>query len=133
MAAAGALCALVVFAAGRLLEWAMLGRDDAAARSRVEAAVRQDLDAMSRELRDAAGGVADATTLLAASEGDAAAARRLFDAAATVLTREDEGELAVTAHTADGTPLAWAGRPSELPADRVGGDEAWFFAPGALG
>ncbi len=49
------------------------------------------------------------------------------------LTRQDEGELAVTAYTADGTPVAWAGRPSELPPDRLAGDEAWFIAPGALG
>src|SRR6185436_13417860 len=33
----------------------------------------------------------------------------------------------------DGRPLAWAGRPSELPGDRLEGDEAWFFARGALG
>src|SRR6185503_14124940 len=29
--------------------------------------------------------------------------------------------------------LAWAGRPSELPKDRLEGDEAWFIAQGALG
>ena len=133
IAAAGLLCAVVVFVSGRLLEWVRLGRDDEAARARVEANVREDLDAMSRELRDAAADMADPDALLAASAGDTAAARRLFDAAAAVLTREDEGELAVTAHTAEGTPLAWAGRPSELPADRLAGDEAWFFAPGALG
>jgi hypothetical protein len=31
------------------------------------------------------------------------------------------------------TAVAWAGRPSELPKDRLEGDEAWFIAQGALG
>jgi signal transduction histidine kinase len=39
----------------------------------------------------------------------------------------------VTAYGANGRPLAWDGRPSELPADRLDGEEAWFFAQGALG
>ena len=129
----GLLCASAVFGSGRLLEWAMLGRTDATSRVRVEEEVRSALDAMSRELRDVASGVADADVLLAASEGDSRSARQLFDAAAAALTRGDEGALAVTAYTADGTPLAWAGRPSELPSDRLSGNEAWFFAPGALG
>ena len=133
IAVVGVFCALGVFAAGRLLEWAMLGRDNAAARVRVEEDVRGSLDVMARELRDLAAGVADADALLAASQGDNTAARRLFDAAATALTRGDAGDLAVTAYTTDGKPLAWAGRPSELPPDRLAGNEAWFLAPGALG
>ena len=132
-AVVGVLCALAVFGAGRLLAWAMLGENDMATRARVEEDVRGSLDVMSRELQDLARGVADADALLAASQRDTAAARRLFDAAAAALTRGDEGDLAVTAYTADGTPLAWAGRPSELPSDRLAGNEAWFLAPGALG
>ena len=129
----GLLCACAVFGIGRLLEWAMLGRNDTTSRVRVEEEVREALDAMSRELRDVASGVADAEVLFAASEGDSRAARQLFDAAAAALTGGDQGELAVTAYAADGTPLAWAGRPSELPSDRLTGNEAWFLAPGALG
>src|SRR5262245_8662066 len=129
----GVLCAVVVFGAGRLLERAILGRDDLAARTRVEAEVRQELDTMSRRLRDLAAGAADAQLLPAASEGNPAAARRLFDASAAALTRGNEGELALTTYAADGMPLAWAGRPSEIPPDRVAGNEAWFITPGALG
>ena len=40
---------------------------------------------------------------------------------------------ALTVYGADGTPVAWAGRPSELLADRLQGREAWFPTPVAQG
>src|SRR6185295_10499282 len=52
---------------------------------------------------------------------------------AALAVASDDEELAVTAYAPDGTPVAWAGRPAELPPDRLAGDEAWFFTPGALG
>ena len=65
---------------------------------------------------------------------DENAARKLFDAAqAAAVAQTSDVELAVTAYAPGGRPLAWAGRPSELPKDRLEGDEAWFIAQGALG
>ena len=130
---AGAGCALVVFLAGRMVERARLGNSPEDGRARVEADVRASFDSMSRALRLMAGGMADPTSVIEATGGDVTASRRLFAAAAAALAQDADAELAVTAYAADGRPLAWAGRPSELPDDRLQGDEAWFFARGALG
>ena len=136
IAVAGAGCAVVVLALGRLAERVVLGADEAAARGRAEAEVRASFDTMSRALRLMALGMADAESVVAAAQDDVTAARRLFAAADAALTQAgavDAADVAVTAYGANGQPLAWDGRPSELPADRLQGEEAWFFAQGALG
>ena len=133
IALAGLVCALAAFAAGRLAERAMLGGNDAEARARVEADVRAAFDTMSSGLRLIARGLADPVSVVDATGGNTTAARRLFAAADAALAQGDDAELAVTAYAADGQPLAWAGRPSELPSDRLEDEEAWFFARGALG
>src|SRR5262245_57996453 len=89
---------------------------------------------MSRGLRDVARQLADPNTLQAAARDEENAARRLFDIAqAATVPHTADVELAVTAYGPGSRPLAWAGRPSELPKDRLEGDEAWFIAQGALG
>ena len=133
IAVAGLGCALLLYLGGRLLERATLGGNDIEARTRVEAEVRASFDAMSRALRLMARGMADPASVVEATGGNATAARRLFAAADAALSQSDEAEFAVTAYAADGRPLAWGGRPSDLPDDRLQGDEAWFFARGALG
>ena len=132
-AVVGACCALIVLALGRLTEWAVLGTDDAAARARTQAEVRASFDTMSRALRLMALGMADSETVVAATEGDVTAASRLFAAADTAITQGSAADFAVTAYGSNGQPLAWDGRPSDLPGDRLQGEEAWFFAQGALG
>jgi signal transduction histidine kinase len=134
IALTGMVCVLAVLVAGRITERLVLGQDDAAVRARVERDVREAFGAMSRGLREVARSVADAGTLVAASSDDENAARKLFDAAqAAAVAQTSDVELAVTAYAPGGRPLAWAGRPSELPKDRLEGDEAWFIAQGALG
>jgi len=133
IAGAGAGCALIVLALGRLAERLVLGAGEAAARARAEAEVRASFDTISRTLRLMALGMADADSVVAAAQDDVTAARRLFAAAGAALTQGDAADVAVTAYAANGRPLAWDGRPSELPADRLQGEEAWFFAQGALG
>ncbi len=133
MAVAGLGCALLVFLGGRLAERARLGGNDTEARARVEADVRASFDTMSRALRLMARGMADPASVIEATGGNATAARRLFAAADAALSQSVEAEFAVTAYGAEGQPLAWSGRPSELPDDRLQGEEAWFFARGALG
>jgi signal transduction histidine kinase len=134
IALTGASCVLAVMAGGRTAERVVLGADAAATRARVERDVRGAFDVMSRGLQVTAQAVADAPTLAAASVDDEPAARRLFEAAqAAAVGRTDDVELAVTAYAPGNRPLAWAGRPSELPRDRLEGDEAWFITQGALG
>ena len=129
----GVVCALVMLGGGRLLERAVLGPDDAVTRTRAEADVQTRVDAMSLRLRAIAIDVSDAPALEAATAGDVPAARRLFDAASSALARGEDGDFAVTIYAADGTPLAWAGRPSELTADRLAGGDVWFLAQGPRG
>ena len=120
IALTGAVCVLAVIAAGRLAERVVLGADDAAIRGRVDRDLRGAFGVMSRGLQTLARQVGDADALVAAARDDETAARRLFDAAqrATV-THTSDVELAVTAYASDSRPLAWAGRPSELPKDRL--------------
>ena len=131
IAAGGLICALLVLAGGWALRRAVFGRDESQARARVEAEVRSTFDAMSRQLRDMAAAVADPALVRSAADDDTSAVHRLLTRAAEVVAR-DEGA-ALTIYGTDGTPLAWAGRPSELLADRLQGREAWFPAPVAQG
>ena len=133
IAAGGLVCALLVLAGGWAARRGIFGRDDSQARVRVEADVRSTFDAMSRRLRDMAAAVADPSEVRAAGADDTAAAHRLLTRAAEVIASDDPADAALTVYGADGTPLAWAGRPSELAADRLQGREAWFPAPVAQG
>ena len=134
IALTGVVCVLAVLAAGRITERLLLGASDAAIRTRVDRDVRGAFDVMSRGLQDAARQLADPNTLQAAARDEENAARRLFDIAqAATVSHSADVELAVTAYGPGSRPLAWAGRPSELPKDRLEGDEAWFIAQGALG
>jgi signal transduction histidine kinase len=134
IALSGVVCVLAVLAAGRITERLLLGASDTAIRTRVDRDVRGAFDVMSRGLRDVARQLADPNTLQAAAREEENAAARLFETAqAATVARTDDVELAVTAYGPGSRPLAWAGRPSELPKDRLEGDEAWFIAQGALG
>ena len=133
IAAGGLICALLVLAGGWALRRAVFGRDESQARARVEAEVRSTFDAMSRQLRDMAAAVADPALVRAAADDDTSAVHRLLTRAAEVVARDDPAGAALTIYGTDGTPLAWAGRPSELLADRLQGREAWFPAPVAQG
>jgi len=134
LALTGIVCVLTVVAAGRVSERVVMGPDEASARQRIERDVRGAFDVMSRGLQTIARSVADPEALVAAARDDEGAARTLFEAAqAAAVARTSDVELAVTAYALAGRPLAWAGRPSELPKDRLEGDEAWFIAQGALG
>ncbi|MGH9346638.1 MAG: ATP-binding protein [Vicinamibacterales bacterium] len=141
----GATVATSVWVGGRVLEGVVLGRDEDAARQRIEEEVGAAFDGMARSLREVAAPLADPEVVQAAAAGEAQATRRLFEAADASLRRAQpvaigpggeqaaRWEMAVTVYADGGRPVAWSGRPSELPADRLTGPEAWFFAQGPLG
>jgi len=134
IAAGGLICALVVLAGGWALRRAVFGRDDSQARARVEADVRSMFDTMSRRLREMAAAVSDPLLVKkAAADDDTSAAHLLLTRAAEVVATDSPADAALTVYGADGTPVAWAGRPSELLADRLRGGEAWFPTPVAQG
>src|SRR5918999_3868115 len=120
IAVAGVLFAAIVLGVGLALEWTRLGRDDAVARRKVEAEVRAEFDTMARSLRSMATPLTDAPSLGAAADGDEVAARRLFDDAEQVVLQTAVGgadelttsDVAVTAYSAAGLPVAWGGSPS---------------------
>jgi signal transduction histidine kinase len=131
----GAAAALIVTASGWVLQRTLLGATEADARARVEAEVRSAFTAMATRLRDISASVSNAGLLrAAASAEDTTAARQLFTAARDAIGGEGENvDAAVTVFASDGTPIAWAGRASELPAARLSGGEAWFLSRVALG
>jgi signal transduction histidine kinase len=125
----GAVGALLVTAGGWFLERATVGTDETDARSRVEREVRQTFDVMARRLRDVSVAVAEPSLVRAAAAEDTVAARRLFElAAAAIAADEATVDAALTVFAADGQPLAWAGRPSELPPQQLARGETWFLS-----
>ena len=134
LAAAAAGAALLVAAAGWVLQGALLGVTEEAARARVETDVRRTFAGMAQQLRAGTAVLADAALVTRAAGEDEEAAARLFAAARDAIAAEREtADAALTVFAADGAPLAWAGRPSELPAARVGAAESYFFSSTPLG
>src|SRR6185436_4410994 len=133
IAIGGVVCALLVLATGWIVQRVALGVDDAGMRMRVESEVRSAFDRMARRLRTMAVQTSDLPTIRVALDGDTSAVGRLLTSAAAVVSADAPFDSALTIYGGDGEPLAWAGRPSDLPADRLQGDEAWFAAPGASG
>ncbi len=142
IASIGVACAVLVMVTGWLAERVRLGADNQAAYARVEREVRSEFDRMASTLDRVAqteAATAEPVLLRPAEERDL---RPLFERAAQLVSGDTAEPLAVTVYATDGTPLAWAGRPSELtggprgnlPAlDRISGPAALFFAPGPLG
>ena len=130
---AGIAAALVAGAAGYALERSRFGASDGDALARIQAELRQTFDASAGRVAAIADRVAADPTAATAGMRDQAAIRQLFDLAASTLPREDEGPTGITIFDPAGAPLAWAGRVSDLPAERVQGPAALLIAPGALG
>jgi len=133
IAIGGVVCALLVLATGWLAQRVALGVDYAGMRMRVETEVRSSFDRMARRLRTMAVQTSDLPTIRAALDGDTSAVRRLLTSTAAVVSEDAPFDPALTIYSDDGEPLAWAGRPSDLPADRLQGEEAWFVSPSASG
>jgi signal transduction histidine kinase len=130
--AAGILAALLVLAAGRIYERLWLGATDTATLEAIAAEARDAVDRIAADLRGVAARAAVDATLLAEATSDPEVARRLFDVARSAIGESNERS-ALTLYSAAGTPLAWSGRPSDLPPDRLQGPRALFVAPGPMG
>jgi signal transduction histidine kinase len=131
VAIGGTVLALVVLVAGRLLERAQFGNTDASAVQRIAQDVGRDFTTLASELA-AATGELEAVPLEAPLGGEPARARALFDRAAELLRTHPRVD-AVSIADASGRPLAWGGRPSTLPDERLNGPPALFVTPGSLG
>ncbi len=134
IAAAGAIAVALSLAIGTTVQRVRWGSDLAEARTQVEVDVRRTFNEMAQRLRQM-GTSAGSTPadVRAAADGDATAARRLFDRTARTVAPDASADVAITIYADDGHVLAWAGRPSELVPERLRGGESWFIAQGALG
>jgi len=134
LAGAGVAAALVVGAAARGIERARFGATDQESVARVEHELRRRFDASADTLGTLASRVAASGDLIQAAAGDEVAARDLFDALAAALPVETVRRTGITVYDQPGgRPIAWAGRVSDIPRDRIDGPTALFVKPGALG
>jgi signal transduction histidine kinase len=129
----GGVCALVVAAGGWSFQRVLLGATDTDGQMRVEAAVRASFDVIARRLAGMADAVSAPDRVRAAANEDAVAARDLFAAARNaVVANQERVDAALTVYDADGTPVAWAGRPTEFSPENLAA-EGWILRPSALG
>jgi signal transduction histidine kinase len=64
---------------------------------------------------------------------DQAAVKRLFDIVGAALAGNEAERTGITIYDADAAPVAWAGRVSDVPKERVDGPAALLVASGAFG
>ena len=133
IARVGLAAAVVVGLAGYGLERARFGASDQSALNRVEAELRQRFDASAATLGTIAARVAAEPDTARAAPRDQAALKRLFDIVAASVPDDEAGRAGITICDAVGTPLAWAGRVSDLRKDVVLGPATLMVAPGPLG
>ncbi len=121
-----------VAAGGYAFEVVELGWNDADGVVRITAGVKADIAAMVSSLERVSELVSDRRPLIVRAAADPASARELFG----VLAQLSAPQVSVTVHAADGTPIAWAGRPSDLPRlvrARLNGPAALLVTPGSAG
>jgi signal transduction histidine kinase len=139
--ATGLLASLAAVAAGAALEWFRFGASGAQTASRVEAEIRGDFDEMTALLARLGAAIAtDPETVRALQtarslQAEPEAARTLFE----VLDRrlgdaKLRADVAVTIYDfPDGVARAWAGRPSDIPGERIRTPRSWFVTPSPQG
>ncbi len=133
IALVGIVCSGVALTIGWMSAGIVLGSTMTTARQRVESRVRTTFTDLANGLRRTALPFEQAEVVDAAARGDATAIRGLFDRSAAALAGDADDALALSIYSTAGQPIAWAGRPSDIPSDRLGGGQAWFLAQGALG
>jgi signal transduction histidine kinase len=134
LAAAGAAIVALWLAAAAVMELTRFGRTDAAAMQRAEAEVRESVLAIAAETQTVARATADAAAMPRADREDQQAIRALFDTATRGRTlAEHPDAVAITIYDARGTVVAWTGRASDLPLDRIRGPVALFVTRSPLG
>jgi signal transduction histidine kinase len=125
------LAAVLTVLGFRAIETYHLGWTDRDGTERVRASVSEQFADAHRTLDLAAAAVVREGRLVSEAATDPRATRGLF-ALLSRLAPPATG-IALSVYTPTGSPLAWTGRPSDLPRARVGGGTAYFVAPGPMG
>jgi signal transduction histidine kinase len=132
IALGGLVATIAIFLVGVILERVRFGPSDPTALARVAAEVQHQFASLGAGLEDAARAVTPERRGTG-PDADATRARRWFDQAATLFESHAGTLDAISIYDGSGQPVAWAGRPSSLPLDRLAGPAATFVTPGALG
>ncbi len=131
---AGVVCAGLAAVAGIAGERIRFGADYLAARERIAEDAQQRFSTLGDRLDRAVQRVRSEPRLGAAlNTRDTAAVRDLFDRLDSIEAALDVPSDALAVYGAEGRPIAWAGRPGPLPADRLSGPDALFLVPSASG
>ena len=128
--AAGAVAAALVLVAGFAMELSRFGLTDEATAARVQAHVQGDFSAMTRVLSGVASEVAGSATAAASLDQGESGQRALFD---LLRDARRERDVAVTIYDTQGVARAWAGRPSDIPPDRIAGPADFFVTQSPIG
>lgn len=119
---------------GVLLARWQLGLTPADTRARVRDDVTSRVAALGVALDGAVRALApEGSTVEAAASGADDPVRRLFERVGAAELTAGTSLAALTVYGEDGTPLAWEGRPSSLPASRLEAGAASFLVPTPLG
>ena len=116
-----------------MLQRVRIGRTDQDAVRRIQTELRDRFKQSSETLGRVAALVSGEREAIRAAPRDAAAARRLFDAADAALPDDETARTGISVYDRLATPIAWAGRVYELPRDVLDGPAALFVAPGTFG
>lgn len=129
---AGIAGVVAIQTAGRLLELGRLGGSNDATFGRVKSHVSRDFASMAVSLESLAADLAAQPEVARSGGNEPEPRARLFAAVRSAAAASDPG-VAITVYDAGAAACAWTGRPSEIPAQRVLGERAFFVAPGPLG
>jgi hypothetical protein len=117
----GLLAALLVAAAGAVLERQRFGASTEASFAKIETEVRLRFETSASTLAALSARVVAAKEEIAAASRDTAAARALFDRLDQAVPRDLASTTGVTVYDARLSPIAWAGRVFDRPQTRSGG------------
>lgn len=127
------MLAAVVGTAGGAIGRARLGATDEAATARVEVELRTRFETASTALRGQIDRVKTSGDALTQAARDAAGSSALFETLAGGQPERNDGRAGITLYNVRGTPVAWSGRVSELPRDRIDGPASLFVSLDPLG
>ena len=124
--------AAVFLGGGWAAELWRFGATPDASFARIERSVVQEFRTMAGSLEAVASQLASNPEVVA-GVGRTSGLAELFKIVRSTLAGSGSADLSVTVYDRSGSARAWAGRPSEIPSDRILNDETFFVAPGPLG
>ncbi|MFN7914332.1 MAG: hypothetical protein U0Q55_03265 [Vicinamibacterales bacterium] len=133
IAVVGLALAVALGAGGLALERSRIGATDEAAVARVQTELRARFDVAAAALRQQTDSVSRSGEALTLATRDAAESSALFQTLAALQPAPANGSTGLSLYNTRGIPVAWAGRVSDLPRDRIDGPSSVFVTLDPLG